>query len=225
MMVQEWAPGRTLNELALAGPVDHLITPTAKALAKLHAADAFDTEPELLRYYTLQSELENLARFRDNLAAYRPQDIAEVDRLHAGLQAWAQRLPAPLVLKPVHRDFYYSQVLYHGRELTLIDFDLLAWGDPAIDVANFCAHLHFMGADFWDDMDALSAAAARFCFSYAAAGDVDAAFWQRAAFYEAATYFRLLNVVAPRPGLVHLFPQLAARTRRSLESSVEVAVP
>lgn len=31
-------------------------------------------------------------------------------------------------------------------DLTLIDFDLLALGDPAIDVANFTAHLLFLGS-------------------------------------------------------------------------------
>jgi hypothetical protein len=38
------------------------------------------------------------------------------------------------------------------------------------------------------------------------------------AFYKAATFFRLLNVVAPRPGLVHLFTPLLAYTVAALEA-------
>ena len=41
----------------------------------------------------------------------------------------------------IHRDFHPDQVLVDGRTLTLLDFDLFAAGDPALDVGNFSAHL------------------------------------------------------------------------------------
>lgn len=41
----------------------------------------------------------------------------------------------------VHRDYHERQVLIRGPETVLIDFDTLSFGDPAIDVGNFLAHL------------------------------------------------------------------------------------
>jgi aminoglycoside phosphotransferase (APT) family kinase protein len=40
----------------------------------------------------------------------------------------------------IHRDFYPDHVLI-GEETYLIDLDLLALGDPAVDVGNFLAHV------------------------------------------------------------------------------------
>ena len=42
----------------------------------------------------------------------------------------------------VHRDFHDGQVLLdESYAVGLIDFDLMAAGDPALDVANFLCHL------------------------------------------------------------------------------------
>ncbi len=41
----------------------------------------------------------------------------------------------------IHRDFYADQVIAADARLTLVDLDLYAAGDPALDVGNFLAHL------------------------------------------------------------------------------------
>ena len=42
----------------------------------------------------------------------------------------------------MHRDFHDGQVLVDdAHAVGLIDFDLMAAGDPALDVANFICHL------------------------------------------------------------------------------------
>ena len=52
----------------------------------------------------------------------------------------APPVPARPVL--VHRDFHDGQVLVDDSyAVGLIDFDLMAAGDPAVDVANFICHL------------------------------------------------------------------------------------
>jgi Ser/Thr protein kinase RdoA (MazF antagonist) len=48
--------------------------------------------------------------------------------------------------RPVHRDFYHDQVLVNGQRLAILDFDDGAMSEPAIDIANFAAHLHLLGA-------------------------------------------------------------------------------
>ena len=50
--------------------------------------------------------------------------------------------PAPSEPVLVHRDFHDGQVLVDdAHAVGLIDFDLMAAGDPALDVANFICHL------------------------------------------------------------------------------------
>ena len=137
------------------------------------------------------------------------------DRL-ASLQEWAGALPMPKRLRPVHRDFYYSQVLIDGPRLTLIDFDLICLGDAAIDVANFNAHLMFMGLDLGGTPEHLQMLTARFVDAYKDNRPPDAGFDSRVEFYTAATYFRLMNVVAGRPALAHLLGSLQRLTRQAL---------
>lgn len=215
MLVQEWSPGQTLNELVTQRSIHGRIPRCAQALAKLHSTSAF-AGSDLLGTYSLEQELANLDRFTENLAESRPAAYADAAVMRDALRQWAGWLPEPETAVPIHRDFYYSQMLFDGADLYLIDFDLLALSDPAIDVANFCAHLHFMGADLLDGMDALAAEADAFKAAYATYRPVNAAFWERVRFHEAATFFRLLNVIAPRPGLVHLYEAVQARTARYL---------
>ncbi|HNB54313.1 MAG TPA: phosphotransferase, partial [Anaerolineales bacterium] len=117
----------------------------------------------------------------------------------------AAQLPTLLAPTLVHRDYYYSQLLFEGDHLSLIDFDLTTIGDPAIDVANFVAHLSFLGLDRLENLHALAPQAERFLEAYAFIHGVDVAFLERFAFYRAATLFRLLHVIAPRPALAHHF--------------------
>jgi hypothetical protein len=42
----------------------------------------------------------------------------------------------------LHRDYYEKQVLVGEKATTLIDFDTLRHGDPALDIGNYLAHLH-----------------------------------------------------------------------------------
>lgn len=41
----------------------------------------------------------------------------------------------------VHRDFYHDQAIWDSAACRLVDLDLVAVGDPALDVGNFIAHL------------------------------------------------------------------------------------
>lgn len=240
MLVQERAPGATLNELAERGPIDRQVEQCGQALAKLHASPvpAVVARFGKSRYsgwgltgYSLTDELKSLAHFTAELVERQPAHAGFIHSTADALGAWAAQLPTPPVVVPIHRDFYYSQMLFsddrpngnrlngnhpNGGRLTLIDFDLLALGDPAIDVANFIAHLFFLGLDRLGDQNALAEEAERFLEAYGRFAPLDDSFQQRVAFHQAATYFRLLNVTADRPGLIHLFPALQQLTVASL---------
>lgn len=42
---------------------------------------------------------------------------------------------------PIHRDFHLRQLFHDEKQIWLIDWDLLAMGDPALDVGNFMVYL------------------------------------------------------------------------------------
>ena len=131
-----------------------------------------------------------------------------VEEAYRFLTCQANVLPPAGPTALLHRDFYYSQVLIWKNDVTIIDIDLLAEGDPAIDVANFSAHMDYLGLEQQCDFSAYTAERRRFKEAYEAATTVNATFWQRVLFYEKATLFRLLRVVANRPEKVHLFDML-----------------
>lgn len=228
MLVQARVPGETLDALTGRGGAGPAVARAAQALARLHSSRAFAPErngaaPAVdapsLAPYTLADELRGLEDYAARLAELRPDAWPAVQALHAALLAWADRLPAPPATTPLHRDFYYSQLLFDGPRLHLIDFDLLAQGDPALDVANFSAHLAYLGLEQHGDLSRLAGDAARFLAAYCAARPPDEGFARRLAFYQAATWFRLLNVVAPRPALRHLFQPLLAHTQAALRDT------
>lgn len=214
LFVQAHAAGHTLQDLVPHVKAGALVRRAAEALAKLHRSAA--PCEGLIGAYTLDDELAALHRFREEMTAHRPAFALEAESFRAALEAWGRQLPALDAPTLIHRDFYYSQLLFDGPRVTLIDFDLLALGDPAIDVANFSAHLFLLGLDRLSDGDALAAEAEAFVQAYAERRRMDNAFRQRLAFYEAATYFRLLSVVGTRPGLERCFEPLHRRLAQCL---------
>ena len=221
MQVQELAPGETLNELVIKTDVKPFIPLAAMGIARLHHTPApvssNGQESVEMRSFLLTDEVKNLDQFAEILAQVRPQSAPQVSSLHETLRAWAAHLPPLPAPVPVHRDFYYSQLLFDGPRLTLIDLDLFALGDPAIDVANFTAHLYFLGLQSLGNWDTLAYEADLFVDTYARFYPVDEMFQQRLAFYQAATFFRLMNIVARRPGWVHHFDILYRHTAACLE--------
>lgn len=212
MLVQQQVAGQTLDALAEVVDIAPYIPRSAMGLAKLHDSrldvNLAQYTDEALRPYTLTNELTQLETYAANLANYRPDDAKLGRRLLVALQLRSTALPAVETAVPIHRDFYYSQILFTKDDLHLIDFDLLALGDPAIDVANFTAHLHLLGLAVHDDYYAYEQEIRQFKLAYARQRRIAAPFWRRVDFYEAATLFRLLQVVAPRANMWHMYDPL-----------------
>ena len=68
----------------------------------------------------------------------------------------------------VHRDFHPGQLLREAGRMHLLDLDLCALGDPALDVGNFIAHLIEVGIRQPDHAGALDEAASAFANEYRA---------------------------------------------------------
>jgi aminoglycoside phosphotransferase (APT) family kinase protein len=77
------------------------------------------------------------------------------------------RLPDPR--RPVHYDYYHSQLLVPADGPTVaLDLDEAGVGDPAFDVAHFLAHLELLALQWYGDPGAFGPAAEAFLDAYAA---------------------------------------------------------
>jgi aminoglycoside phosphotransferase (APT) family kinase protein len=107
----------------------------AAALAKLHDSDVTPKST-----HTIDAEMAILQERLTSAAAQVPHLAGRIFRVLDGCQRKAAA-HVPGNLCPVHRDFYPDQVLVDGERIVMVDFDLLSWGEAAVDVGNFCAHL------------------------------------------------------------------------------------
>lgn len=107
----------------------------ADALHKLH-----QSRVEASRTHTLADELRILHEKIGRVIAMTPHLAARLDRILVSCNELAGViLQSPLC--GIHRDFYADQVIFNGRRLYLLDFDLYSEGDPALDAGNFIGHL------------------------------------------------------------------------------------
>ncbi|MEZ4457295.1 MAG: phosphotransferase [Gemmatimonadales bacterium] len=132
--LQAWCPGTdgftalaASNGVAAAGAI-------GGALAGLHGAATTD------RRHGLPAELGVAMRALDGLGERDRTLKSRLDRIRSGLIRRCRSIRAthPRLL---HRDFYPDQVLVHGATVILLDLDLHAMGDAALDLGNFIGHL------------------------------------------------------------------------------------
>lgn len=131
----EPAPGRPYRDLvAEEGFAGHLRL-VGGALAALHALDV-----PSLRVATMDDHLAELIRpCPDALAVALPEDAALVAGVVADLRGGERAIAyAPV---PVHRDFHLGQLFRARDRVAVIDWDLVARGDPALDLGNFAVYL------------------------------------------------------------------------------------
>jgi Ser/Thr protein kinase RdoA (MazF antagonist) len=110
----------------------------AEALHALHSCAA-----ELEPHHSLGDELRPLAERVQRLSVAAPA-LAPLARTCLALAQSAARRSRRWRRRPLHRDLYHDQVLVDGERLAFIDLDDAAMGEPAVDVANFLAHLRLL---------------------------------------------------------------------------------
>ena len=134
----------------------------ADALEKLHRAPVPPA-----RRHTTDDEIATLRERLREVARDRPEWVPRLERVAEACARAAGGLatPAPAL---VHRDFYPDQVLVDGDRLHLVDLDLCAGGDPALDVGNFVGHMIEQALREHGDPRALDGPAAAMVERYAA---------------------------------------------------------
>ncbi len=195
-------PGRSLHELL---GDQRLVPGAAEAgaiLAFLHGGVA----PVSMPAHGPEAEAQLLEKCLADLTVFAPEAAATVrPRLPAVLAALRASCG---ISRPLHRDFYDKQVLITDSgppTAGLLDLDTGATGEPALDVANFLAHLDLRVLQGRCPAGLASAAAGAFLDGYGrppAAARIDA--------YRAAARLRLSCLYAFRPRWRHVVQGLTA---------------
>ena len=157
MTLQAWSPGvsATVQLERDAAPGRRMVARRlADALLALHASRV-----PAERNHGMADELEVLSTALHRVAGESPSWRERLERVDLACRALAARCAANPATG-VHRDFYPDQALVHGPHVTLLDLDLYAIGDPAVDVGNVNAHLVEVALRRWADPSALDDAVA-----------------------------------------------------------------
>ncbi len=133
--LQKKIPGQSLSAMLREPKSVSLMPQVAKGLAKLQ-----QTPLKIKRSHTLDDELELLEERLSNTSDALPELKTRIHSVMLGCEILANKLPN-LPAHILHRDFYQDQVLISGERVFLLDFDLMAKGQAALDVGNFLAHL------------------------------------------------------------------------------------
>lgn len=121
----------------------------AEAAHKLHQA-SIPSE----RTHSAQDELAILQKQLAGVIEARPDFAQRLTQLWEGCRMLAEALPEPRSAG-IHRDFYSEQIIVNNGRLYLLDLDLYALGDPALDIGNFMGHLTEQALRTFGDAEAL----------------------------------------------------------------------
>lgn len=150
---------------ALTGPDGTRVAARiGQALATLHRA-----LPQMEKRHTIDDEIAHLTMALERVRAARPEWNGRLSALQ-GACARAARSARAVRLSAAHRDFYHDQVILDADRVWLLDFDLAAVADPALDPGNFLAHLTEQSARLLGGFDALAGAERAFLEGFRLAG-------------------------------------------------------
>jgi len=193
-------------ERALRGGDLGLARRIAEALHRFHTSGL-----DLGRTHELAKELSPLGMRTEAVVTQCP-DLQELAwSCQARILALADR-PFPWRLRPIHRDFYHDQVLIDGDDLAVLDLDDATMSEPAVDVANFAAHLRLLGIQHPGRAAVLTRVEDTFVRTYRALGpDLDPALLR---FLTATTLLRLAGIHVARADGARI-------ARQSLEAAAD----
>ncbi len=130
-LVSEHAPGEPLASRRLSRRAYRRV---GRALARLHRLTPVGLDPRSLEDHLA----ERVRPHPEELLRSLPERGALLSRALAWLRA-NDAWPSPV---PIHRDFHLRQLFDTPERTWVVDWDDLAAGDPAFDVAGFLVYLH-----------------------------------------------------------------------------------
>lgn len=205
VLVQSVSRGRPLLTVLHSPSWRQAAVAAARGLACLHALPG-----QTGRVTSLADHLHELVHPAPSITAgvvpALASRILEVERALLS-HAWID----PPAAVPIHRDAHARQMTLDGSRVWVLDWDLSACGDAALDVANFAVYLHTHVARRGH------AARDTFLETY---GALTPAPMARLPIYTALTYLRLVSKVCRlrRPGWPRRADRYLARAEAALAS-------
>jgi hypothetical protein len=134
VLLFEWLAGSSLAETLPDPHAAARVEEVGLALAELHGQHG-----KRLIHRTASTEAAHLQRIADAIGTLWPPLAQHASRLAAQLaDSWRHWSGKPCT---IHGDFHPKQVVLMDDGVGILDLDEAAWGDPALDLGNFAAHL------------------------------------------------------------------------------------
>jgi aminoglycoside phosphotransferase (APT) family kinase protein len=174
---------------------------TGQTLRRLHQL----APPTQVAVHSAAEEVQVLERWLGIVALLDPRFAQQIRAQCVPVYQALQAAEGPAVL--LHRDFFDKQVFISSAgEVGLLDFDTLATGEAALDLANTIIHFELRARQQQISWQQAQAASQRLLDAYAPAPSIR----QRISAYANATRLRLACVYACRPGAEEISQQLRA---------------
>ena len=137
LLAQQFVAGTPYPELLRNSNIRPFFERAGQALGVLHRQ-----RPRLGRTAWLEDHLRDLIHPHPRTLMRRwPEYAPTVTALLEGMAQREHASRGDVEPTAVHRDFHLRQLFFDAGEVGLIDWDLFARGDPALDVGNFLVYL------------------------------------------------------------------------------------
>ena len=183
LWLQRHIAGETVTTLLTQGKLPNPSL-AAAAIAKLHNAAV-----PVSRHWTVEQELDTLRDRLGQLGLARPELRARLRSLISACKKLAEATVS-VPDKVLHRDFYPDNLLFERDRVAIIDLDLVALGDPALDVGNFLAHVTELSLRRWGEPDRFGGWQREFQNAYFSLSGTTPNIW----IYELLTLVRLTEI-------------------------------
>lgn len=135
MWVQRHVPGTPATDRLLGADGARVAGRIARGIHKLNRVG-----PHTGRLHTMADELRILHEKLPLVGMRHPGWSGRIDRILDGCNRLAESVRDPR-FQPIHRDLYPGNLIVDGDRTYILDLDLYAMGDPALDAGNFIGHL------------------------------------------------------------------------------------
>ena len=141
MLAYLHVPGRMLGEQLFRSGAAVDMEQAAAWLFSLHRSAL-----PLDRTFDVPHEIENIQAWAAVVAEAYPDHAWAADQIAERLADRAREM-GTVSDRPIHKDFHHEHV-FVGDRVHVIDLDEVRFGDPAYDLAHFCAYLRLQGCRF-----------------------------------------------------------------------------
>lgn len=197
-------PGKSLYDLSNPSQLLPAASAAGEALRSMHTT----TPPAEVERHDAEAEIEVMERWLERLAPFNAELHRRVRAATPQVYEALRDATSPVAL--LHRDFYDKQIFVDTQgQIGLLDFDTLATGEAALDLANALVHceLRALQGKYAPEV------AARAVSAWLAGYQPDPTVHDRLKAYADAVRLRLACVYAFRPGGERLSASLLDRVK------------